>query len=690
MANKIGVYVCHCGTNIAGKVDSPGVAAFARTLKDVAVARDYKFMCSDPGQDMIIRDIKEMGLNRVVVASCSPRLHEKTFQKTCARAGLNPYLFQMTCIREHCSWVTKDPDEATAKAMRLVAGAVRRVGRHGRLYSRTEKVHPDVLVVGAGIAGIQASLDIARGGHKVHLIERGPSIGGHMAQFDKTFPTLDCAACISTPKMVAVAQESNIELHTFTDVTKVEGFVGNYQVTLRERPRYVDRDLCTGCGLCTEKCPTKVVSDFEEGLSQRRAIYRNSPQAVPNTPVIDAAHCRTLNGQKCGACAKLCPSGAIDYEQKEKVSTINVGTIILCTGFDTFNPAPLIQYGYGRYPEVYTALQFERLNNAVGPTGGKILMKNGKPPESVAIVHCVGSRDTNFHEYCSRVCCMYALKYDHLIKDKVGHHAQVYNFYMDLRCFGKGYEEFLRRVQEEGVTFIRGRPAAITDQAESLAEEGKLIVLAEDTLLGRRLRVPVDMVVLCTAMEPRKDASEVARIFGISQGLDGFFLEEHPKLGPVSTATDGIFLGGTCQAPRDIPDAVAHASGAAAQALSLAARGLVDISPTTSRINPDICVGCKVCIGLCAYSAIEFDELHHVSVVNEALCKGCGSCAAYCPSGAAQIKHFSEEQVFNELDGLLSDVLAGPRAAAVKPAASEAKPARTPVKEEEPAEEAPA
>lgn len=653
MANRIGVYVCHCGTNIAGKVDCGGVAGFASKLKDVEVARDYKFMCSDPGQDLIIKDIRDMGLNRVIVASCSPRLHEKTFQKACARAGLNPYLMQHTCIREHCSWVVEDPAEATAKAKHIVKAAVERVGYHEKLFAREVGVLPDVLVVGAGIAGIQAALDISRSGHMVHLIEKGPSIGGHMAQFDKTFPTLDCAACISTPKMVAVSQEPNIDLLTYSEVVEVTGFVGNYKVKVRRKKRYVKEDVCTGCGTCLEKCPVKVRSEFDEGLGLRKAIYRNSPQSVPSTPVIDEAHCIMLIKGRCGACEKFCPTGAIDFGQQERVFDLEVGSIVLATGFDAFDPTPIREYGFGRYDNVYTALQFERMNNAVGPTGGKIRLKDGRIPESAAIIHCVGSRDARHHEYCSRTCCMYALKYDHLLKDKLGHGVKVYNFYIDMRCFGKGYEEFYRRVQEEGVVFIRGRPAEVTDRAETPEEQGKLVVVSEDTLLGRRLRIPVDLVVLCAAMEPRKDAAEVARIFGISQSQDGFFLEEHPKLGPVSTATDGVFLAGVCQGPKDIPDAVAHASGGAAQALAMAAKGSVSISPTTSWINPDICVGCKVCINLCAYSAIEFDERRNVAVVNEAMCKGCGSCAGYCPSNAAQIKHFNERQILNEIDGIL-------------------------------------
>ena len=360
---------------------------------------------------------------------------------------------------------------------------------------------------------------------------------------------------------------------------------------------------------------------------------------------------------ECMECVRACERDAVDHTMREEEVEVKVGSIIMATGFQTLDPTPIKQYGYGRFPEVYTGLEFERLNNAVGPTGGKIVMKNGKPPASVGIIHCVGSRDVNYHEYCSRVCCMYALKYGHLIKEKAGHHTQVYNFYIDMRCFGKGYEEFYRRLQEEGITFIRGKPAEITDQTIGAGEKGKLIIISEDTLIGKKLRVPVDMVILCTAMEPARDAADVARIFGINQGGDGFFLEEHPKLGPVSTATDGVFLAGTCQGPKDIPDAVSHAAGAAAQALALATRGKVEIPSTISWIDPDVCAGCQVCINLCPYSAIEFDPRRNVSVINEALCKGCGSCAGHCPSGAARINHFTGRQIFAEIEGILDDMV---------------------------------
>ncbi len=1126
---KIGYYICHCGINIAYKVRVEEVAAFARDLPNVVVARDYKFMCSDPGQAMIEQDIKNFGLNRVVVASCSPRLHGKTFMTACQRAGLNPYFFQMASVREQVSWVTADENEATEKAKSLTAAAVNRVNYHESLQTREAAVHPDMMVVGGGIAGMQAALDIGNSGHKVYLVERDTTIGGHMLQFDKTFPTLDCAACIGTPKMVEVAQNPNIHLLSHSEVRDVSGFIGNFTVTIQKKPRFVKEGVCTGCGECESVCPVTVPSSWDAGLASRKAIGRAFPQAIPitfniekkdrapcvttcpaginvqgyvqligqgkyeeavalimdrlplpgvlgrvcphpcetqcrraevdtavairdlkrfaadqvdparlpvpeitNRPekiavvgsgpagltvayylrlkgyqvtvfesleklggmlrvgipdyrlppdildreigyllrlgletrigvrfgrdfsledlskegfaavflgigthdsipmhipgedaadgVIDAvAFLRDVNlgrarlpgnrvavvgggnvaidaarvarrlgaaqvvvvyrrsekempadaeelqgaeeegiafsyltapvgirlqgrrvmglecirtelgptddsgrrrpvpipdsgfvlacdavipaiGQKadvswaadipdlkltprntvkvnprtyqtsiphvfaagdfvtgpatvieavgaahraleamdrfinkedlilsaeekaedqslktdwqeipkdmapetrgapermeppvrvgsfdevdrglseaaaqkeaqrclncggcceCMACVQACEAKAIDHTQQPEEIEVKVGSIILATGYDILDPTPMKNYGYGSFANVFTALEFERMSNATGPTDGKILIRDemgrfSRPPQSVALLHCIGSRDVNYHEYCSRVCCMYALKYTHLIKEKVGHDTRVYDFYIDMRCFGKGYEEFYRRCQEEGTIFIRGKVAEVTDRAVVAREEGKLIAIGEDTLLGRNIRVPVDMVVLCTAIQARADARDVGRVFGVNQGSDGFFLEEHPKLGPLNTATDGVFLCGCCQKPMDIPDTVSQASGAAAKALSLATLGKVEVPPTISWIDPDLCIGCQVCIGLCPYSAITFDERRRISVVNPAVCKGCGSCSGFCPSGAARSRHFKSRQIFAEIDGLMA------------------------------------
>ena len=1129
-----GVYLCHCGGDIAEKLSVSEVLKFAQKQPNVVIARDYNFMCQDHGLEMIERDIREMGLDRVVVAGCSSGVHEKRFQGVCQDAGLKTHQFQMVSVREQVSWVTEDPEVATGRARTLVAAALHRVRYQRTLTAGEASVHPDILVVGGGIAGMQAALDIAHAGHRAYLVERQPTIGGHMLQFDKTFPTLDCAACIGTPKMVSVGQDPNIEVLTYSEVKEISGSVGNFRVKIHRNPRYVKEDLCTGCGECATVCPVTRPSEWDEGLCTRKAIYRAFPQAVPITFAIekaDSAPCvitcpagisvqgyvqlikkgryqeavqlimerlplpgvlgrvcphaceaqcrrleideavsiknlkrfaadqtdlnalplpdieerpekiavvgsgpagltvayylrlkgykvtifealpglggmlrvgipdyrlppevldreidyilqsgietrtgqrlgkdftfrhleeegfqavflgigahrsikanipgeeefegvldavdflrdtnlgerqtpgksvviigggnvaidtartvlrlgcedvsvvyrrsreempayqeeiegalaegvkihylaspvrilgregkvtgfeciknelgkpdasgrkrpvpiegsefviecdavipaigqrpdlnwvaddseinvsrwstcevnnytmqtgiphvfaagdavtgpatvieavaaghkaveaihRFINGEdlnlyaeemkaledpgrdwaeipgdlekerrvqpvfrdagesvssfdevdlgfsedeaqreasrclncgicsECHQCVEVCEPKAIDLSMEPEEREIKVGSIILATGYDLMDPTPMTQFGYGRYTNVITSLEFERLNNATGPTDGRIIMRDESgqftgPPGSVAIIHCVGSRDVNYHEYCSRVCCMYALKYGHLIKDKVGHHAKIYDFYVDMRCFGKGYEEFYRRCQEEGIVFFRGKPAEVTDRAIVPEEEGKLIVISEDTLLLNKVyRIPVDMVILCSAIEARRDGVEVARIFGINQGSDGFFMERHPKMGPLNTATAGIFLAGACQGPKDIPDTVTQASGAAAQALKLAIRGKVEIPCTTAWIDPDVCEGCRTCIRVCEHSAIEFDEKREISVVNQALCKGCGNCTLTCQNNAAHIWQFGENQILTEFDGVVEGLRA--------------------------------
>jgi len=648
---RIGVYVCHCGSNIASTVDVEQVTQFAQGLDSVVVARDYSFMCSDPGQELIKKDISDFHLNRVVVASCSPTMHEPTFRRVCQEAGINPYLFEMANIREHCSWVTEDKQEATEKAKDLVSAAVSRVYYHQPLAAKEVSVNPSTLIVGGGIAGIQAALEIADSEHKVYLVERTPSIGGHMSQLDKTFPTLDCSSCILTPKMTLVGSHPYIELMTYSEVEEVAGYIGNFKVKVRKKARYVDEDKCTGCGLCQEKCPVKADSEFEAGIGKRKAIYTPFPQAVPSIPVIDREHCVYFLKGKCRLCEKICEAKAIDFEQVDEFVELEVGSIIIATGYSLFDSSNIYQYGYKRLDNVLDSLEFERMVSSFGPTDGDIRLKDGSTPQSIAIIHCVGSRDENYREYCSRVCCMYALKYSHLIREKIN--AEVYQMYIDMRCFGKGYEEFYKRISDEGANFIRGKVAQVTDRAVSEEEKGKLILVSEDTLLGKLIRVPVDMVILCPAMEPQLDVENVSRIFNINRSADGFFMERHPKLDPVATTTDGVFVVGCCQGPKDIPDTVAQASAAASRVLAMISKGKTEIEAATAVIDERNCSGCQFCKLICPYSAISFDEEKEVCRVNEVLCKGCGTCVSACPSDVISLNHFTNEQILAQMEGLL-------------------------------------
>jgi heterodisulfide reductase subunit A len=1110
---RIGVYVCDCGSNILGKVDVPRVVEYIQSLPTVTIAREYRFMCSGPGQDMIEQDIKEMGLNRVVVASCSPQMHEPTFRRLMQRAGLNPYLFEMANIREHASWVTDDPEAATEKAKALVRAAVRRVYYQEPLETREVPVHPDTLVVGGGIAGIQAALEIADSGHKVYLVEREPSIGGHMIQLDKTFPTLDCSACILTPKMTLTGSHPFIELMTYSEVTEVSGFIGNFTVKVRKKPRYIDVNECNGCSDCEKVCPVTVPSEFDMKLGTRKAAYRPFPQAVPSayvidkqgkspcsftcpagvnahgyvalisqgkfkeaievlrrtmpfagvcgrvcthpceaecergkvdqpiairalkrfmadyelkngrekvTPVektkkdkvavvgsgpaglacaydlvkagypvtvfeaadqaggmlrygipeyrlpksildneidyvkelgveiktgtavtdiaelkkqgykavflangawvsqkmnipgedtegvmhaieflkqvsegkkvelgnkvavvgggnaaVDAARTSLRLGAKevsiiyrrsraempaipgeieemeeegvqiryltnpveviaekgklarvkcirmelgepdasgrrrpvpiegsefemeidtlimaigqavnksmlpgnieysesgtvkadeitfetsvkgvfaggdvvagpatvieaiaagkeaaismdrylqgvdmkegrpeekervqdvpkegvarkprattsklpvaertrsfkeveavldeeaaiaeasrclncavcceCLLCVSACERKAVNHDMKEEIVEINVGNILLATGFKEFDPSVMEKYGYGRLDNVITGLEFERMVNSAGPTSGKILLKNGEEPKSIAIVHCVGSRDINYHEYCSSVCCMYSLKFSHLLREHLPN-AEVYEFYIDIRAPRKGFEEFYNRILKEGTILYRGRPGEITDVAETPYEEGKLIVKFENTLIGERERLPVDMVILSAALEPHENARDVARIFNISCGEGDFFIERHPKLDPVATMTEGVFIAGCCESPKDIRDSVAQASAAAARILALISKGKVETEATIAEINEEQCSGCRVCNLLCPYGAIDYDEEKKVSRINDAICKGCGACVAACPSAAIKHKHYTTQEIMAQIEGIL-------------------------------------
>ena len=650
---RIGVYICHCGVNIAATVDVKEVARFANDMPCVVIARDYQYMCSDPGQELIKSDIKEHGLNRVVVASCSPRMHEPTFRNACEDAGVNPYCFEMANLREQCAWVHLDKDRATEKAKDLVASAVGKAALLEPLERKKVGVIPRALVIGGGVAGIYAALEIADKGFETYLVEKEPSIGGHMAQLDKTFPTLDCSACILTPKMVEAERHKNIQLLTYSEVKEVGGYIGNYNVKIKKIPRYVDEHKCTGCGECADACRLRdrISNEFEAGLGKRSAIYVPFPQAVPLIYTVDAEHCLYLTKGKCGkypACKEACPADAIDFEQHEEEIEVEVGTIVVATGYELLDLEEKPDYGY-KYDEVLTGLEFERLSVASGPTGGKIII-NGKEPKEVVFISCIGSRSRKEDEceYCSRVCCMYIAKQAHLVKEKIPD-ARVKVLYNDVRAYGKGFEEFYNRSKDEGVEYIRKEledPVKIVKRNEA---DEKVVI--KTIIAGENLEIEADLVVLANAIVPRRDADELAKILKISKSADGFFLEVHPKLRPLDTFTDGIFIAGCCQSPKDIPDSVTQAVGAAIRASIPLMRGEVEVEPLVASVNEAVCVGCGTCEAICPFDALSLKA--GVMRVNEVVCKGCGSCGSACPSGAISMRHFTDEQIYAQIEVMI-------------------------------------
>lgn len=665
--SRIGVFICHCGENISATVDVAKVAKEASEVEGVAYSVDYKYMCSDPGQTLIKQAIKEKGLTGVVVAACSPRMHEPTFRRACNESGLNPFLCEMANIREHCSWVHEKSDATTNKASDLVRMLIEKVKLNHPLNEIKVPVTKTALVIGGGIAGIQASLDIANMGHKVILIEKEPSIGGHMSQLSETFPTLDCSQCILTPRMVEVAQHSNITLYTYAELEGVEGFIGNFKAKIRKKTKSIDEKICTGCGLCTTKCPNKKIpSEFNEGLGMRSAIYVPFPQAVPNKPVIDKLHCTYYTKGKCRICEKVCPAQAIRFDLPDEIIEVEVGAIALATGFAIKKPDFFPEYGYGKYADVITGLQFERLASASGPTFGEIRRpSDGKIPQKIVFVACAGSRDpAKGIPYCSKICCMYTAKHAMLYQHKV-HGGKSFIFYMDIRAAGKNYEEFVRRaIEDDGVNYIRGRVSRIYEK------DGKLIVKGADTLLGgMAVDIEADMVVLATAGVANEGAEELAQKLHVSYDPYKFFTEAHPKLKPIETNTAGIFLVGACQAPKDIPETVGQASGAAAKVACLFSKDEMTREPLIAFVNrsaPPLystCVGCFMCQTACPYQAIEREEIKDrsgriiktVASVNPGLCQGCGTCVAFCRSKSIDIQGYSNEQMYAEVMALLND-----------------------------------
>ena len=664
--SRIGVFVCHCGENISRTVDVERVAAEVARLPGVALATDYKYMCSDPGQGLLRKAIQEQRLSHVVVAACSPRMHEKTFRKAVEAAGLNPFLCEMANIREHCSWVHENMEEATEKAIEIVGMMVERVKKNRVLPTITVPVTKRSLVIGGGIAGIQAALDIADAGHDVILVEREPSIGGHMAQLSETFPTLDCSQCIMTPKMVDVANHPKIKLYTYSEIELVEGYIGNFQVTIKKKARSVDEDKCTGCGVCMEKCPIrKIPNKFDCNLGMRPAIYVPFPQAVPNTPVIDRENCTKFKTGKCGLCQKVCGPGAVDYEQEDQLFVEPVGAIVVATGFDLYNitekpKGSMIkgygEFGHGKIPDVIDGMTFERLASASGPTGGKIQRpSDGREPKQIVFIQCVGSRAREKGiSYCSKICCMYTAKHTMLYHHKV-HDGQAYVFFMDARTPGKNYDEFWRRsIEEEEAVYIRGMVSRLYQKGD------KIVVMGSDISVGVQVEIEADMVVLATAVQPQAGADTLAQKLGISYDKYNFYSEAHAKLRPVECATAGIYLAGACQGPKDIPDTVSQASAAAAKVMTLFAKDRLEREPIVAKVKEAGCVACFYCKKVCPYGAVEEKEIRDrqgnlvkvVAYVNPGVCAGCGTCQATCPSKSVELDGYTDEQIVAMIEAL--------------------------------------
>ena len=643
---RIGVFVCHCGGNISDVVDIQKVVESVKNQADVVFVRDVEHMCSEEGQKFILDDIKEQNLDRVVVASCSPLFHEKTFMKTVEKGGLNPYTFEMANIREQCSWCHFSKPAATRKATDLINMAISKIRYDIPLERKKLPIGKKVLVIGGGIAGVQSSLDLADSGFSVYLVEREPAIGGKMAKLSKTFPTEDCATCIIGPKLADVAEHPNINLMTYSEIESISGYMGNFEVTVRKKPRYVDFDKCVACNICADKCPTKVPDEFNEGLSLRKAIYIQNPVAVPRKYIIDADNCKRLlqGGKICGICEKVCSQNAIKFDDQEELVKFKVDTIVTATGYDLFDSTEKKVYGFGKYSNVITGLQLERII-ATGSSGPP-LRPIGK---RIAFIQCVGSRDEQVNrENCSRICCMYATKLSQLLK-RLDPTRDIYVFYTDMRAYGKGFEEYYKRAQKAGIKYIRGRVAEIKENPITK----KLILSAEDTLSRLIIESEFDLVVLSSGVVPAKATDNISDILKLAKSPDGFLQEAHPKFRPVDTLVDGVFIAGCVQGPKDIPDTVSQGSAAAARAIRIMNKGSFEIEPIVAYIHNELCNGCQLCLSSCPSNVISMEN--GKASINQILCKGCGMCISSCPTEAIDLYYYTNKQMISQIDEALKD-----------------------------------
>lgn len=650
MAERIGVYVCECGPNIKDAVNIDEIINFVKKNPDVVFIKSFRLLCSPDGQKLIEEDIQHNNLTRIVIAACSPKEHEITFMKVLKKAGINPFFLQIANIREQCAWVVKDKVLATEKAKKIINAALYRVVYQEPLEVKEVECVNSVLVIGAGVAGMSAALTLANAGRKVYLIEKTPVIGGKVSRYDEVFSNLECATCMLDPKMDEVLHKENIELLTLAEVQDVVGFFGNFIVKIRKRPRFVDIKGCIGCGVCFGVCPVQVKNEFNENLNERKAIYIPYPGALPNAAVIDEEHCLRFQGKDCDACQKACPFGSINYEEVNQIIELNVGAVILATGFGLFDLKNIPQYGYGKIEEVYTSLEFERLLSSTGPTAGSLVLKNGIVPKKIIFVYCAGSRSDKYKEHCSAVCCQYLIKFMHLSKKRLPQ-VSVAGIYCDFCLPGKEAQGFFNKIAAaEKIEFFQRKDS---DSLEIIKEDSQVSIKFTDKQ-GVIQKVVGDMVVLAPAVCGDQGNAELAKIFDINQDKNGFFIEEHAKLSPVSTASEGIFITGCSQSPQDIPNSVASAQAAAGIILSKLIPGKrLTLEVKIAEVNKDICSGCKTCIVLCPFKAISYDQTKKQSVVNEVLCRGCGTCAAACPSSAIKAKHFTDKQISEEIKGLL-------------------------------------